>query len=101
MGGCAPCGGAEVAWKDTVTPLANALRELGLNGHISHGGRWLTLAGDRFRVFVVASSRGGYFTWCDDPGERTVIFLRDPRAAIEHGLGRAAERRPGTTTTHP
>jgi len=101
MGGCAPCGGAEAARKGTVTPLADALRDLGLNGDLSHGGRWLTLWGDRFRVFVVASPQGGYFTWCDDPGERTVIFLRDPRAAIEHGLGRAAERRPGTTTTHP
>jgi len=101
MGGCAPRFGAEAARKGTVTPLADALRELGLNGHISHGGRWLTLAGDRFRVFVVASPRGGYFTWCDDPAERAVLFRRDAREAIEHGLGRAAERRPGTTTTHP
>ncbi len=101
MGGCAPCGGAEAARKGTVTPFADVLRRLGLNGALSHGGRWLTLSGDRVRVFVVESPRGGYFTWCDDPDERAVIFLRDPRAAIEHGLGRAAERRPGTTTTHP
>ncbi len=100
MGGCASCGGAEAARKGTVTPLADALRDLGLNGHISLGGRWLTLAGDRCRVFVVESPRGGYFTWCDDPDERTVLFLRDARTAIECGLGRATERRPRDTTTH-
>ena len=95
MGGCAPCGGAEAAREGTVTPLADALLDLGLNGHLSHGGRWLTLAGDRFRVFVVASPRGGYFTWCDDPGERTVIFVRDARGAIQVGMERAAEERRG------
>ena len=93
MGGCAPRFGAEAARKGTVTPLADALRDLGLNGHISHGGRWLTLAGDRFRVFVVESSRGGFLTWCDDPGERAVIFVRDAREAIELGLSRATQER--------
>jgi len=93
MGGRAPCGGAKAARKGTVTPLADALRQLELNGDLSHGGRWLTLSGDRFRVFVVESPRGGYFTWCDDSDEQAVIFFRDARAAIEGGLGRAAERR--------
>ncbi len=93
MGGCAPCGGAEAAREGSDTPLANALRESGLTGDLLHGGRWLTLAGDRFRVFVVESWRGGYFTWCDDPDERAVIFFRDARAAIEGGLGRATEKR--------
>ncbi len=69
------------------------MRELGLNGHISHGGRWLTLPGDRFPVYVVESSRGGYFTWCDDPGERAVIHLRHALEAIEVGLRRAADHR--------
>ncbi len=92
MGGCAPRFGAEAARKGTVTPLADALRELGLKGHISHGGHWLTLAGDRFRVFVVASPRGGYFTWCDGSGERGVLFYPDAHSAIEVGLRRAADR---------
>ena len=79
--------------------LAAALRDSGLHGDLSHGGRWLTLAGDRFRVFVVESARGGYFTWCDYPAERTVVFHRDARAAIEAGLRRAAAGPRGTTTT--
>ena len=69
------------------------MRELGLTGDLLHEGRWLTLSGDRFRVFVVASTRGGYFTWCDDPEECAVIFRRDAREAIEVGMGRAAEVR--------
>ena len=95
MGGCAPCGGAEAARKGADTPLADALRQLGLNGDISLEGRWLTLPGDRFRVFVVESSRGGFFTWCDDPAERAVIFCRDAREAIQVGLSRATEVRRG------
>jgi len=70
--------------------LATALRDSGLHGDLSHGGRWLTLAGNRFRVFVVASARGGYFTWSDHPTERTVVFRRE---AIETGLRRAADGR--------
>lgn len=69
-------------------------------GDLSHGGRWLTLPGDRFRVFVVESSRGGYFTWCDDPEERVVIHFRDAREAIEAGLRRAVEKGPGASI-HP
>ena len=99
MSGCASCDGAEAARRGAVTQLATALREIGVRGDLSHGGRWLTLSGDRFRVFVVASSRGGYFTWCEDPAERTVVFHREARAAIEAGLGRAADgpREPTTT----
>jgi len=93
VGGCAPGAGAEAVQKGAATPLAEALRDLGLDGDLSLDGRWLTLAGDRFRIFVVASARGGYFTWCDDPAERTVLFQRDARAAIATGLRRAADGR--------
>ena len=91
VGGCALDAGAEAVQKGAATPFAEALRDLGLNGDVSLDGCWLTLAGDRFRVFVVASARGGFFTWCDDPGERAVLFRRDARAAIAAGLRRAAE----------
>jgi len=101
VGGCAPNSGAEAVLKGTDTSLADALRELGLNGDFSLRGRWLTLAGDRCRVFVVESPRGGFFTWCDDPGERVVIFFRDARAAIEAGLRRAAAERQVETRTEP
>lgn len=67
----------------------DALRTLGMDGEIALGGRWVTLRGERFPVYVIETTTGEYFTWCDDPAERTVKAYSDPRAAILAGLKRA------------
>jgi hypothetical protein len=76
-----------------MTRLLDALRRLGLSGRVEPSGRWLTLDGERCRVYVAESRRGGgYYTWCDDPADRVVEHYPDPGAAIRAGLRRAAQR---------
>ena len=73
--------------------LVEALQTLGLQGELSLGGRWVTLRGERCRVYVVEAAWGThYYTWCDDPAERTVQSYLDPVQAIQAGLRRAAGR---------
>ncbi len=74
-----------------MTRLAEALQALGLEGEIDLAGRWVKVGGDRCSVYVYeAVWDGGYYTWCDDPGDRTVEFYRDATEAIQAGLRRAA-----------
>ncbi len=76
-----------------MTRLLEALRALGLEGEVGLSGRWVKVRGDRCSVYVYeAAWDGGYYTWCDDPGDRTVEFYRDATEAIQAGLGRAAGR---------
>lgn len=75
-----------------MTRLVKALRTLGLDGRIGRSGRWVTLNGERCRVYVVeAPGSRGYLSWCDDPAERTVEHDFDPITAILSGLRRAAD----------
>ncbi len=77
-----------------MTGLLEALRDLGLAGEISLSGRWVELRGERCAVYVVeAAWSGGYYTWCDDPAQRTVEHYLDPIEAIQAGLRRASARR--------
>ena len=80
--------------------LVEALQTLGLQGELSLGGRWVTLRGERCAVYVVEAAWGThYYTWCDDPAERTVQSYLDPIQAIQAGLRRAAAPPgPGPTT---
>ena len=74
-----------------MTRLVEALGDLGLEGEVTHAGHWLRLEGRRFPVYVVEVAwNGGYYTWCDGPGERAVEYYRDPTDAIEAGMRRAA-----------
>ncbi|MBA2596144.1 MAG: hypothetical protein H0V00_05910 [Chloroflexia bacterium] len=82
-------GSPPSASKGAVTLLVDALRTLGLDGEIALGGRWVTLRGECCAVYVAQAATGGYFTWCDDPAERSVEAYRDPREAIVAGLRRA------------
>lgn len=76
-----------------MTPLVDALRALGLTGEVRLSGHWVELQGERCPVYVVAALRGPhYYTWCDDPAERTVEHYGDPIEAIQAGLRRAARR---------
>ncbi len=73
-----------------MTPLGEALQTLGLDGELSHSGRWLILQGECCLVYVVAAARGsGYYTWCGYRHARTVEFYRDATEAILSGLRRA------------
>ncbi|HYN88783.1 MAG TPA: hypothetical protein VER55_09645 [Ardenticatenaceae bacterium] len=73
-----------------MTRLVEALQELGLYGHVTQGGRWVELQGERCLVYVVeARSENGYYSWCGCDGQRTVEFYRDPIEAIRAGLQRA------------
>ena len=75
--------------------LDDALAALGLTGEIELEGSWLTLHGDRWRVYVIGTAWGpGFYTWGGDPQDRLVEVHRDPSAAIRRGLQRAA--RPGS-----
>jgi len=87
------------AEKGARTSIVDALRALGLDGEIAPGGRWVTLRGEHCPVYVIQTATGEYFTWCDDPAERSVEAYRDPRAAIVSGLQRAARR--GTEAPAP
>ena len=76
-----------------MTRLVEALLSSGIDGEIALGGRWVKLQGVRCAVYVVEAAWGaGYYTWCDDPEERTVQFYADPAGAVEAGLRRAARR---------
>lgn len=78
-----------------MTRLVAALQSLGLQGEIALAGHWVTLAGERFTVYVVETTSGrGYYTWGQDPDARVVEFYLDPVEAIQAGLLRAA------ATTH-
>ncbi len=75
--------------------MLEALCLLELVGEMSLDGRWVTLRGERCPVYVIETGSGEFFTWCDDPLERTVKGFLDPCAAIVAGMQRAA--RAGTT----
>ena len=82
--------------KGAMTRLVAALQALGLEGEIALAGRWLTLAGDRYTVYVAETTSGrGYYTWGQDPDARVVEFYPDPVEAIEAGLRRASYPRRG------
>ena len=72
-----------------MTQLVEALDALHLEGELSLANRWVKLQGEQCWVYVVAAKGGGYFTWCDDSQERTLLFYRDPIEAIQAGLRRA------------
>ena len=77
-----------------MTRLVDTLHNLGLNGEQRFDGRWVKFEGERCSVYVIEADWGnGYYTWCDDPQGRTVEFYRDPAAAIQAGLRRAARCR--------
>ena len=74
-----------------MTRLVAALQALGLGGEIALAGYWVTLAGDRYTVYVAEIMSGrGYYTWGDDPDARVVEFYLDAAEAIEAGLRRAS-----------
>lgn len=73
-----------------MTELVDALLALGLPSEISLAGRWARLEGGHCAIFVVAASRGGYYTWCDDPAARSIQFHRTAHEAIQAGRDRAA-----------
>jgi hypothetical protein len=75
--------------RHTASGLAAALHDLSLSGTLSRSGRWLEVSGERGSVFVVASGRGHYFTWCDIADARAVERFGDPVQAIQRGLERA------------
>lgn len=80
--------------REEIMPrLIEALRALGLEGETALSGRWVKVQGDRYLVYVVeAPWESGYYSWCEAPAERSVEFYRDPIAAIQAGLRRAAGR---------
>ncbi len=76
-----------------MSRLLEALRVLSLEGEVDPSGRWARLQGERCGVYVYeAAWDGGYYTWCDDPGDRTVEFYPDAAEAIRAGLRRAGGR---------
>jgi hypothetical protein len=85
-----------------MTHLVAALHALGLAGEIALGGRWVTLRGERCRVYLVeAEWRDVYYTWCDDPRERAVETYPDPETAIRAGLRRATLHKPWAQSDRP
>lgn len=73
-----------------VTSLVDALRYLDIDAEVLMNGKWARLDGEHFAVYVVEMSHyRGFFTWCDDPAERSVEYYSDPLDAILSGLRRA------------
>ena len=76
---------------EEMTHLVAAMEALGLQGDVSLAGRWITVRGERAPVHVMEVPwRGGYATWCDRRGARTVERYGDATEAIRAGLRRAA-----------
>ncbi len=74
-----------------MTRLDDALDTLGLRGKSELEGTWVTLSGEGWRVYVMGTRWSQrYYTWCDDPHDRTVEVYVDPVAALQAGLRRAA-----------
>ena len=70
--------------------LIDALDHLGLDAEILMNGKWARIEGERCPIHVVEMSRHrGFFTWCDDPAERSVEYYESPLDAILSGLRRA------------
>lgn len=70
--------------------LIDALHHLDLDAEILMDGRWARLEGKCCCVSVVEMSRHyGFFTWCDNPAERSVEYYPDALDAILSGLRRA------------
>ncbi len=84
-----------------MTHLGDALQSLGLNSvETVLNGRWITIQGERCRVHIVEAAWGGkYYTWCEQPGDRTIEAFSDPYAAIRQGLRRAVNRHSGQSST--
>lgn len=74
-----------------MTPLVDALQASGIAADVSLGGRWAEFQGERRRVYVFETARGGYYTWCDEGPTRAVEFYPNPHEAILAGRRRAAE----------
>jgi hypothetical protein len=73
-----------------MTQLVTAMRGLGLDGEVALAGRWITIRGERGLVHVLEIPwRGGFSTWCDLAGARTVERYADATDAIRAGLRRA------------
>ncbi len=76
--------------------LVDALEELRLDAEIAMECRWARIRGERCFLYVVEMSRHrGFFTWCDDPGERAIEFHESALDAIRSGLRRAAQHGTG------
>src|SRR5436853_2981894 len=89
------CRGAASSEGCMATRLIEALQALDLEGEVSLAGRWVKLQGARCAVYVVEAAWGTqYYTWCDDPAQSAVESYRDPVAAIQAGLRRAAGPEP-------
>jgi hypothetical protein len=70
--------------------LVDALDELELDAELVMEGRWARIRGERCPVYVIEMSRHrGFFTWCDDPDERSLEYHADPLEAVRSGLRRA------------
>ncbi len=77
-----------------MTRLVEALHSLGLDARVGPSGRWVEIQGERGRIYVAAAPRETeFYTWCDDPAERTVEHYPDPVEAIRAGLRRTVRRR--------
>ncbi len=84
---------ARVAGSEAMTRLLEALEALGLSGQVDTSGRLMRVRGERCLVYVFEATRGGgYYTWCDPPGEGTVEFYPDLVEAIRAGMRRSSSR---------
>ncbi len=87
-------GTAEERKSGVMSRLFEALHALGLGGQVDSFGHWVKVRGESCPVYVFeASRRSGYYTWCDDPSERTIEFYQDASDAIRAGLRLSATRR--------
>ncbi len=75
-----------------MTRLLESLEALGLSGQVDTSGRLMSVRGERCLVYVFEATPGGYYTWCDAPGESTVEFYPDLVEAIRAGLRRSFGR---------
>ena len=76
-----------------MTRLVAALQALGLEAEVALAGRWVKLRGERYAVYVAATTSGtGYYTWGEDGAARVIAFYLDPAEAIVAGLRRASYR---------
>ena len=72
-----------------MSKLTTLLKDMGLDWEDGPAGIWVTLRRNNDSVHFIESAGGTkFYTWCDNPAERTVKAFGNPKDAIKAGLER-------------
>ena len=74
-----------------VSKLIVTLKDMDLAWEEGYTGLWVTLRRGNDSIHFIENANGTrFYTWCDNPAERTVQAFEDPQDAIHAGLRRCS-----------